>query len=111
MLRVELPGASEGGNGRCESRLSRAATTSNLMSGPARRMIPIRSEVRMKGGSNPSANIASGDHCVVVSGTHAGKSGVVRDRDPSATGHVRITVEQADGVRFKTLARNVSTQP
>jgi ribosomal protein L24 len=65
----------------------------------------------MKGGSNPSANIASGDHCVVVSGTHAGKSGVVRDRNTSATGQVTITVEQADGVRFKTLARNLSTQP
>ncbi|MEP7129974.1 MAG: hypothetical protein ABI770_02470 [Sphingomicrobium sp.] len=45
-----------------------------------------------------------------MSGAHAGKSGVVRDRKISATGHVTITVEQADGVRFKTLARNVSTQ-
>ena len=47
---------------------------------------------------------------VVVNGTHAGKSGIVRDRNTSKTGHVTITVEQADGVRFKTLARNVSTQ-
>ena len=51
----------------------------------------------MKGGSNPSANVVNGDHCMVVSGTHAGKSGVVRDRKTSATGHVTITVEQADG--------------
>lgn len=65
----------------------------------------------MKGGSNPSANVVNGDRCVVVNGTHAGKSGIVRDRHTSATGHVTITVEQADGTRFKTLARNVSTQP
>jgi ribosomal protein S4E len=64
----------------------------------------------MKGGSNPSRNVVNGDHCVVVSGTHSGKSGVVRDLNTSATGHVTITVEQADGARFKTLARNVSTQ-
>jgi ribosomal protein S4E len=64
----------------------------------------------MRGGSNPSANPVNGDHCVVVRGTHAGKCGVVRDRKTSATGHVTITVEQTDGVRFKTLARNVSTQ-
>jgi ribosomal protein S4E len=64
----------------------------------------------MRGGSNPSANVVNGDRCIVVSGTHAGKSGIVRDRKTSATGHVTITVEQADGVRFKTLARNVSTQ-
>lgn len=64
----------------------------------------------MRGGSNPSANVVNGDHCVVVSGTHVGKSGVVRDRKTSPTGHVTITVEQKDGVRFKTLAGNVSTQ-
>jgi ribosomal protein S4E len=64
----------------------------------------------MQGGSNPSANVVSGDHCIVVSGTHAGKSGIVRDRKRSPTGHVTITVEQADGAKFKTLARNVSTQ-
>lgn len=64
----------------------------------------------MQGGSNPSAKVVNGDRCVVVSGAHAGKRGVVHDRNTSATGHVTITVEQADGVRFKTLARNVSTQ-
>ena len=65
----------------------------------------------MRGGSNPSANVVDGDRCTVVAGTHAGKSGIVRDRNTSATGHVTITVEQDDGVRFKTLARNVSTLP
>jgi ribosomal protein S4E len=65
----------------------------------------------MKGWSNPSANVLNGDRCVVINGTHKGKSGIVRDRNTSATGHVTITVEQSDGTRFKTLARNVSTQP
>jgi hypothetical protein len=36
--------------------------------------------------------------------------GTVQDRNVSKTGHVTITVEQADGTRFKTLARNVSQQ-
>lgn len=48
-----------------------------------------------------------GDHCEVVSGTHAGKTGTVRDLNTSKTGHITITVEQKYGVRFKTLARNV----
>lgn len=64
----------------------------------------------MRGGSNPSSGIVNGDHCVVLVGTHAGKSGVVRDRKTSATGHVSIVVEQSNGTRFKTLAQNVSTQ-
>jgi len=53
------------------------------------------------------AAIANGIACRVVKGTHAGKSGIVEDRNLSKTGHVTITVRQADGVRFKTLARNV----
>jgi ribosomal protein S4E len=48
-----------------------------------------------------------GDQCRVIGGTHAGKSGTVRDVNTSKTGAVTITVEQADGVRFKTLAKNV----
>lgn len=64
----------------------------------------------MRGGSDPSSAIVNGDPCVVRAGTHAGKSGIVRDRHTSATGHVTITVEQPDGVKFKTLARNVSAQ-
>ena len=57
-----------------------------------------------------STNIENGDYCLVVSGTHAGKSGLIQDRKTSKTGHVTITVQQANGVRFKTLARNVSKQ-
>jgi ribosomal protein S4E len=52
-------------------------------------------------------HIVDGLACRVVKGTHAGKSGTVEDRKPSKTGHVTITVRQADGERFKTLARNV----
>lgn len=55
--------------------------------------------------SNPK--IRDGDFCKVVKGTHAGKSGVARDIHTSKTGTITITVVQAGGVRFKTLARNV----
>ena len=49
--------------------------------------------------------VKDGDSCTVIAGTHKGKSGVVQD---SKTGHVTITVRQANGERFKTLARNVT---
>jgi ribosomal protein S4E len=52
--------------------------------------------------------LKDGQRCVVVAGTHKGKSGIVRDIKTSKTGHVTITVEQKNGVRFKTLARNVA---
>jgi ribosomal protein S4E len=48
-----------------------------------------------------------GDKCQVVGGTHKGKSGVIRDINTSKTGQVTITVVQASGERFKTLAKNV----
>ena len=51
--------------------------------------------------------LKDGDHCKVVAGTHAGKSGTVRDINTSKTGHITITVEQKNGVRFKTLGKNV----
>lgn len=51
--------------------------------------------------------VKDGDTCEVVAGTHAGKSGTVRDLNTSKTGHLTITVVQKNGVRFKTLARNV----
>lgn len=54
-----------------------------------------------------ATQIKDGDHCEVIKGTHAGKSGTVRDIKTSKTGQVTITVVQADGERFKTLARNV----
>jgi ribosomal protein S4E len=52
-------------------------------------------------------NLKDGDHCKVVGGTHAGKSGRVTDIKTSKTGHITITVVQKNGVRFKTLAKNV----
>ena len=55
----------------------------------------------------PPTQIRDGDYCEVVSGTHSGKSGTVRDLKTSKTGHITITVVQNDGERFKTLAKNV----
>ena len=52
-------------------------------------------------------DLKDGDKCEVVGGTHAGKSGTVRDINTSKTGHLTITVVQKNGERFKTLAKNV----
>lgn len=57
------------------------------------------------------ATVKDGAHCDVVGGTHAGKSGTVRDVNTSKTGQVTITVVQANGERFKTLAKNVVVKP
>ncbi len=58
----------------------------------------------------PASNVKNGDRCNVIAGTHAGKSGTVQDLNTSKTGAVTITVMQADGERFKTLAKNVVVQ-
>ena len=55
-------------------------------------------------------DIANGDHVRVTGGTHAGKSGMVQDRNVSKTGAVTITVRKENGVRFKTLAKNVRAE-
>ena len=55
-----------------------------------------------------SGKLRDGAQCKVIGGTHAGKSGIVRDINTSKTGHVTITVVQANGERFKTLAKNVA---
>jgi ribosomal protein S4E len=52
--------------------------------------------------------LRDGARCKVTGGTHVGKSGKVTDISTSKTGHVTITVVQAGGERFKTLARNVT---
>ncbi len=57
-----------------------------------------------------SEELRDGDLCMVVGGTHTGKSGTVRDIHTSKTGHITITVEQENGVRFKTLGKNVIVQ-
>lgn len=54
-----------------------------------------------------SLDVQNGVACTVTGGVHVGRAGVVEDRNVSKTGQVTITVRQADGVRFKTLARNV----
>ena len=51
--------------------------------------------------------VSDGARCKVIGGTHKGKSGTVRDIHTSKTGHITITVVQANGDRFKTLTRNV----
>lgn len=56
------------------------------------------------------SNLKDGDHCKVVGGVHAGKFGIVQDINRSKTGHITITVLQANGERFKTLGRNVEVQ-
>ncbi|MEO5946413.1 MAG: KOW motif-containing protein [Chitinophagaceae bacterium] len=58
--------------------------------------------------SNPIENLKDGDKCKVIAGTHIGKSGIVRDINTSKTGHITITVEQNNGVRFKTLGKSVT---
>lgn len=57
--------------------------------------------------SQKSGKLVDGAMCQVVGGTHAGKSGSVTDIKTSKMGHVTITVVQKNGVRFKTLAKNV----
>ncbi len=59
--------------------------------------------------ARPSGKLRDGARCKVIGGVHAGKSGIVRDVNTSKTGHVTITVVQANGERFKTLAKNVVT--
>ncbi len=55
-------------------------------------------------------HLKDGDPCLVVAGTHKGKSGTARDLNVSKTGHLTITVVQANGERFKTLGSNEVVQ-
>ena len=57
--------------------------------------------------STSTRTVTDGAQCKVVGGVHAGKSGTVRDIKTCKTGFISITVVQADGERFKTLAKNV----
>ena len=52
-------------------------------------------------------NLKDGAKCKVMAGTHAGKSGIVRDIKTSKTGILTITVVQPNGERFKTLAKSI----
>ena len=51
----------------------------------------------------------NGDPCVVIAGTHKGKTGTLEDRHVSKGGNVTFTVRQTDGDRFKALERNVAS--
>ena len=51
--------------------------------------------------------IKNGDACEVIAGTHKGRRGTVEDLNTSKSGTLTITVREADGSRFKTLARSV----
>lgn len=57
--------------------------------------------------SKAQGKVKDGARCQVIAGTHSGKSGIVRDINTSKSGHITITVVQANGARFKTLAKNV----
>ena len=56
-----------------------------------------------------SGRLKDGAGCKVIGGVHVDKAGIVRDIKTGKTGHVSITVVQANGERFKTLAKNVAT--
>ena len=56
----------------------------------------------------PNTHLKEGDKCAVIGGTHRGKSGIIKDLNRSKTGHLTITVVQDDGIRFKTLGKNVN---
>lgn len=58
-----------------------------------------------------SNQLKEGVQCKVIAGTHIGKSGAVSDLHTSKTGHLTITVQQKNGLRFKTLGKNVLVQP
>lgn len=58
---------------------------------------------------DPISSLKDGAACRVIGGVHAGKTGVVTDIHTSKTGHITVTVVQADGERLKTLAKNVQS--
>ena len=58
--------------------------------------------------ATPADKLVHGAYCKVVAGTHTGKSGSVKDINTSKTGHLTVTVLQANGERFKTLGKNVA---
>lgn len=64
----------------------------------------MQNNTTMKSTNN---NLKDGDRCKVIGGTHIGKSGIIKDINTSKTGHITITVLQDNGVRFKTLGKNV----
>ena len=78
--------------------------SSNVWASPGKLPIEVKMQ-RSKQSTN--STVKDGDYCKVIGGTHAGKSGTVRDLQMSKTGAMTITVVQSNGERFKTLAKNV----
>ena len=56
--------------------------------------------------TTPPITLKDGSFCKVIGGTHAGKSGGVRNIKTGKTGYISINVLQENGKRFKTLAEN-----
>ena len=54
-----------------------------------------------------SPTLKEGSKCKVIAGTHIGKSGIVKGMHTSKTGYITVTVIQSNGVRFKTLGKNI----
>ncbi|NBV56483.1 MAG: RNA-binding protein [Bacteroidetes bacterium] len=52
-------------------------------------------------------HIKNGKQCEVIKGTYKGKNGTISDINWSKSGNITITVTQENGIRFKTLGRNV----
>jgi hypothetical protein len=48
-------------------------------------------------GDQAQNNVANGDRCEVIAGTHRGKAGTVEDLKLSKTGHATITVREDNG--------------
>ena len=73
-------------------------------------MLPLRVATNYEESMRTASatQLHDGAHCRVTGGVHIGKSGTVRDIHTSKSGHVTVTVVQADGERFKTLAKNVA---
>jgi len=57
--------------------------------------------------SKTTESSKDGAKCEVFNGIHTGKAGTVRDINTSKSGHITITVVQENGIRFKTLVKNV----
>jgi ribosomal protein S4E len=71
-------------------------------------MARLNGKIRSRINLMANKKLKDGAKCKVIAGTHAGKSGVVKDIHTSKTGAVTITVLQKNNIRFKTLAKNVT---
>ena len=62
----------------------------------------------MEGEHSKNTNtLTNGDFCIVIGGKYKGEEGAISDLNISKTGHLTVTVTKENGVRFKTLGKNV----